>query len=119
MPSVHGVVHDAGVPFTPSISTRQSRHDPNAVRESVAHSFGTDLVVVESAAVVLHAELIAVDSRARELHGHRTGFRLALGRAIGGRFDPVANRVVDELAQNFFDGATISARHVFEPDDDQ
>ena len=42
MPSVHGVVQDAGVPFIPSTSTRQSRHDPNALSESVAHRRGTD-----------------------------------------------------------------------------
>ena len=36
-----GVVHDAGVPLRPSISTRQSRHEPNGSRLSVAHSFGT------------------------------------------------------------------------------
>ena len=35
-----GVVHEAGVPLRPSISTRHSRHDPNASRLSVAHSFG-------------------------------------------------------------------------------
>ena len=40
MPSAHGVVHDAGVPLAPSISTTQSRHDPNALSESVAHSLG-------------------------------------------------------------------------------
>ena len=41
MPSLTGVVHEAGVPLAPSISTRQSRHDPNGSRESVAHSLGT------------------------------------------------------------------------------
>ena len=35
-----GVVHDAGVPFRPSISIRHSRHDPNASMLSVAHSLG-------------------------------------------------------------------------------
>jgi len=39
-PSRAGVVHEAGYPFCPSISTRQSRHDPNGSSESVAHSFG-------------------------------------------------------------------------------
>ena len=42
MPGSTGVVHDAGVPFLPSISTRHSRQDPNGCSESVAHSFGTD-----------------------------------------------------------------------------
>src|SRR6201999_1560094 len=31
----------AGVPFTPSTSTRHSRHEPNASSVSVAHSLGT------------------------------------------------------------------------------
>ncbi len=43
MPSIQGVVHDAGVPGLPSISTRHSRHDPNASSESVAHNLGTDV----------------------------------------------------------------------------
>ena len=41
MPDSTGVVHEAGVPFLPSISTRHSRHEPNGCSESVAHSFGT------------------------------------------------------------------------------
>ncbi len=40
MPSSAGVVHDAGVPRRPAISTRHMRHDPNGSRLSVAHSFG-------------------------------------------------------------------------------
>ena len=40
MPSATGVVHEAGVPARPSISTRQSRHEPNASTMSVAQSFG-------------------------------------------------------------------------------
>ena len=40
MPSATGVVHEAGVPRRPSISTRHSRHDPNASSRSVAHSLG-------------------------------------------------------------------------------
>ena len=40
MPGSHGVVQEAGVPFLPSISTRQRRHDPNGSSESVAQSFG-------------------------------------------------------------------------------
>ena len=41
MPSATGVVHEAGVPRRPSISTRQSRQEPNASRLSVAHNLGT------------------------------------------------------------------------------
>src|SRR3546814_5694671 len=41
MPSVAGVVHDAGVPRMPPISTTHNRQEPNASRLSVAHSFGT------------------------------------------------------------------------------
>src|SRR5258708_4893759 len=40
MPGEHGSVHDDGVPFPPSTSTRHSRHEPNASRLSVAHSLG-------------------------------------------------------------------------------
>ena len=41
MPGAAGVVHEAGVPLRPSISTRHSRHEPNGSRLSVAHSLGT------------------------------------------------------------------------------
>ena len=41
MPASTGVVHDAGVPRRPSISTRHRRHEPNGSSESVAHSLGT------------------------------------------------------------------------------
>ena len=41
MPSATGVVQEAGVPARPSISTRHSRHEPNASTMSLAHSFGT------------------------------------------------------------------------------
>ena len=41
MPSVTGVVHDAGVPRRPSISTTHNRQEPKASMESVAQSFGT------------------------------------------------------------------------------
>ena len=34
------MVQDAGVPLRPSISTRQRRHEPNELSESVAQSFG-------------------------------------------------------------------------------
>ena len=40
MPSDTGVVHEAGVPRRPSISTRHSRQEPNASSVSVAHSLG-------------------------------------------------------------------------------
>ncbi len=40
MPFATGVVHDAGVPARPSISTRQSRQEPKASSMSVAQSFG-------------------------------------------------------------------------------
>jgi hypothetical protein len=40
MPAATGVVHDAGVPARPSISTRHRRHDPNAATISVAQSLG-------------------------------------------------------------------------------
>ena len=67
MPSVHGVVHDAGVPFIPSTSTRQRRQEPNALRESVAQSRGMSTpasVAARSTEVpggTTH--LVAVDSR--------------------------------------------------------
>jgi len=41
MPGSHGVVHEAGVPRLPSISTRHRRQDPKGWRESVAQSLGT------------------------------------------------------------------------------
>ena len=41
MPSIAGVVQEAGVPLRPSISTRQRRQEPNASSVSVAQSFGT------------------------------------------------------------------------------
>ena len=41
MPSATGVVQEAGVPGRPSISTRQSRQEPNASTMSLAQSFGT------------------------------------------------------------------------------
>ena len=43
MPSLQGVVHDAGVPLAPSTSTRHSRHEPKALSESVAHSLGISM----------------------------------------------------------------------------
>ena len=43
MPSATGVVHEAGVPRRPSISTRHSRQEPNASSLSVAHSLGMSM----------------------------------------------------------------------------
>ncbi len=43
MPGATGVVHEAGVPPRPSISTRHSRHEPKASSMSVAHSFGISM----------------------------------------------------------------------------
>ncbi len=62
MPSLHGVVHEAGVPLPPSTSTRQSRHDPNAASESVAHSFGM-LMPASAAARITDVPAGTVTSR--------------------------------------------------------
>jgi hypothetical protein len=43
MPSATGVVHEAGVPLRPSISTRHMRQEPKASTMSVAQSFGTEM----------------------------------------------------------------------------
>src|SRR5271165_3863721 len=51
MPGSAGVVHEAGVPLRPSISTRQRRHDPKASRLSVAQSFGIGLSTSAAAAM--------------------------------------------------------------------
>src|SRR5580693_4554818 len=40
IPARTGVVHEAGKPRWPSISTRHRRHEPNGSSESVAQSFG-------------------------------------------------------------------------------
>ena len=40
MPGSAGVVHEAGVPRRPSISTRHRRQEPNGSRLSVAQSLG-------------------------------------------------------------------------------
>ncbi|MNH29656.1 hypothetical protein D3C79_899030 [compost metagenome] len=40
MPSLTGVVQDAGYPRMPSISTMHMRQEPKASRLSVAHSLG-------------------------------------------------------------------------------
>ena len=52
MPSATGVVHDAGVPARPSISTRQSRQEPNASSMSVAQSFGISMPVSIAARMI-------------------------------------------------------------------
>ena len=41
MPGATGVVHEAGVPARPAISTRQRRQEPKASTELVAQSLGT------------------------------------------------------------------------------
>src|SRR5271168_2234165 len=51
MPCSAGVVHEAGVPFRLSISTRQRRHDPKASTLSVAQSFGIGLSIRAAAAI--------------------------------------------------------------------
>ncbi len=43
IPSATGVVHDAGEPLRPSMSTRHMRHEPKGSRLSVAHSFGMSM----------------------------------------------------------------------------
>src|SRR5271170_976317 len=51
MPCSAGVVHEAGVPFRPSISTRHRRQDPKASRLSVAQSLGIGLSIRAAAAI--------------------------------------------------------------------
>ena len=51
-PSATGVVQEAGVPARPSISTRQSRQEPNASIESVAHSLGTCVPISMAARMI-------------------------------------------------------------------
>src|SRR6185312_14555208 len=51
MPSSAGVVHEAGVPFRPSISTRHRRQEPKASRLSVAQSLGIGLSMSAAAAI--------------------------------------------------------------------
>ena len=52
MPSATGVVHDAGVPPRPSISTRHNRQEPNASSISVAQSFGISIPVSIAARMI-------------------------------------------------------------------
>src|SRR3984885_1253123 len=51
IPASAGVVQEAGVPFRPSISTRQRRHDPKASTLSVAQSLGIGLSIRAAAAI--------------------------------------------------------------------
>ena len=59
---MHGVVHEAGVPLPPSTSTRHRRQEPNAARESVAHSFGM-LMPASAAARITDVPAGTVTSR--------------------------------------------------------
>ena len=51
MPASTGVVQEAGVPLRPSISTRQSRQEPNASSISVAHRRGICVPRLAAAAI--------------------------------------------------------------------
>ena len=51
IPASAGVVHEAGVPFRPSISTRHRRHEPKASTLSVAQSLGIGLSIRAAAAI--------------------------------------------------------------------
>src|ERR1700729_447346 len=51
LPPSAGVVQEAGVPFRPSISTRQRRQEPKASTLSVAQSFGIGLSIRAAAAI--------------------------------------------------------------------
>src|SRR5262245_21228592 len=51
MPGSTGVVHDAGYPRRPSISTRHNRQDPNGSRLTVAHSLGHCMPAVAAASM--------------------------------------------------------------------
>ena len=70
MPGMTGVVQDAGVPLRPSISIRQSRHEPNALMLSVAQSFGISVPIsiaarmidVPSGTVTLCPSIVSVTS---------------------------------------------------------
>ena len=68
MPSPTGVVQDAGVPPRPSISTRQTRQEPNESSMSVAQSFGIStppsiearMIDVPSGTVMLRPSTVSV-----------------------------------------------------------
>jgi hypothetical protein len=51
MPAVTSVVQDAGKPLRPSISTRQSRHEPKALSVSVAQSLGICVRAIAAARI--------------------------------------------------------------------
>ncbi len=77
IPAATGVVHEAGVPPRPSISTRHSRHDPNAFSVSVAQSFGTlipaniaaRMTDVPSGTVICCPSTVSVTVLSNELSG--------------------------------------------------
>ena len=52
IPSETGVVHEDGVPFRPSTSTTHKRQEPNALRRSVAQSFGMLLPSIAAARMI-------------------------------------------------------------------
>ena len=70
MPGMTGVVQEAGVPLRPSISIRQSRHEPKALMLSVAQSFGISVPIsiaarmidVPSGTVTLCPSIVSVTS---------------------------------------------------------
>src|SRR5689334_6216360 len=53
IPASAGVVHDAGKPRRPSISTTHRRQEPNGSTESVAHSLGTFTPAIIAARITL------------------------------------------------------------------
>ena len=77
MPGATGVVHEAGVPARPSISTRHSRQEPNASSMSVAHSFGiwmpasiaARMIEVPSGTVTGWPSIVSVTCSSAELSG--------------------------------------------------
>ena len=83
MPGATGVVHEAGVPPRPSISTRQSRQEPNASRLSVAQSFGISVPISMAARMIevpSGTVTRAVDGERHELR--RLGQRRAVSRSL-------------------------------------
>ena len=76
-PAATGVVQEAGVPARPSISTRHSRHEPNASSMSVAQSLGI-CVPISIAARMIEVPSgtvtgAAVDGQRHRLRGLRAG----------------------------------------------
>ena len=51
IPASTVVVHDAGNPRRPSISTKQIRQEPNDFNESVAHSLGILIPLSDAARI--------------------------------------------------------------------